>query len=89
MCTMEPESDGDDSRNRLMRLSDELRDTIETAVEEARGRRHEYITLEHLLLALCADTVALEIFQATGVKVSRLIDELDSYLDEALEARAG
>ena len=66
-------------------MSDDLRSTIDSAIEEARERRHEYITLEHLLLALCADPQGLEVLQATGARVSKLIDELDEYLAAALE----
>ena len=68
-----------------MRMSEDLRSTIDSAIEEARERRHEYITLEHLLLALCADPQGLEVLQATGARVGKLIDELDEYLNEVLE----
>ncbi len=66
-------------------MSDDLRSTIDSAIEEARERRHEYITLEHLLLALCADPQGLEVLQATGARVGKLVDDLDAYLAEALE----
>ncbi len=72
-----------------MRITEELQATIDNAIEEARDRRHEYITLEHLLIALCADPQALEVLQATGVKVRKLLDELDRWLDETLETVPG
>ncbi|MGH9902534.1 MAG: Clp protease N-terminal domain-containing protein, partial [Pyrinomonadaceae bacterium] len=36
-------------------LTKELQATLNTAAEEAAKRRHEYVTLEHLLLALVYD----------------------------------
>ena len=38
-----------------MRLSTELQIAINAAVREAQVRRHEYVTLEHLLFALIHD----------------------------------
>ncbi|HUP23639.1 MAG TPA: ATP-dependent Clp protease ATP-binding subunit ClpA [Thermoanaerobaculia bacterium] len=67
-----------------MKLTDELQATIETAIAEARERRHEYVTLEHLLLALCADPRGLEILQAVNVRVSKLVEHLEKYLEEHL-----
>ena len=68
-----------------MQMTNGLRDTIESAIAEAQSRRHEYITLEHLLIALCGDDYALEVLQATGAKVRALLDQLDEYLDETIE----
>jgi ATP-dependent Clp protease ATP-binding subunit ClpA len=45
----------------------ELEQTLHTALAEASGRRHEYATLEHLLLALTQDTHASKVMQACGV----------------------
>jgi ATP-dependent Clp protease ATP-binding subunit ClpA len=67
-----------------MKLTDELQATVETAIAEARERRHEYVTLEHLLLALCADPRGLEILQAVNVRVSKLVEHLEKYLEEHL-----
>jgi ATP-dependent Clp protease ATP-binding subunit ClpA len=67
-----------------MKMSDELQATVETAIAEARERRHEYVTLEHLLLALCADPRGIEILQAVGVRVAKLVDQIEKYLEEHL-----
>jgi ATP-dependent Clp protease ATP-binding subunit ClpA len=53
---------------------------------EASGRRHEYATLEHLLLALIEDTHASKVMSACGVDVKELRDAVRSYLDTELEA---
>ncbi len=68
-----------------MRMTDELRATIDAAIGEARARRHEYVTLEHLLLAMCADPKAMEVLQAVGIRIHHLADELEQYFDTQLE----
>lgn len=71
-----------------MNMTEELRTTLEAALGEARARRHEYVTLEHLLLATCADPKGLEILQALAVRPTRLVRELESYLEETLTSVA-
>ena len=66
-------------------MTDELRATIDASISEARARRHEYVTLEHLLLAMCADPKAMEVLQAVGVRIHHLADELEQYFDTQLE----
>ena len=39
-------------------LSPELRKSLDSAIADTRQRRHEFITLEHLLLALLDDASA-------------------------------
>jgi ATP-dependent Clp protease ATP-binding subunit ClpA len=68
-----------------MNITDELRATLESAFDEARARRHEYVTLEHLLLALCGNLEGLKILKATGVDVDQLLEDVESYIDENLE----
>ena len=62
-----------------MKMSEELQATVETAIAEARERRHEYVTLEHLLLALCADPRGIDILQAVGTRVPKLVEQLEKY----------
>ena len=68
-----------------MNIDDELRTTIEAAAEEARNRRHEYLTVEHLLYALCADKRAVEILRAVGGNLKKLLKGLETFFDEHLE----
>ncbi|MEM1248332.1 MAG: AAA family ATPase, partial [Acidobacteriota bacterium] len=68
-----------------MKMTDELRATIDASISEARARRHEYVTLEHLLLAMCADPKAMEVLQAVGIRIHHLAEELDRYFDTQLE----
>jgi ATP-dependent Clp protease ATP-binding subunit ClpA len=64
----------------------ELEQTLHTALAEASGRRHEYATLEHLLLALTQDTHASKVMQACGVELKELREAVRAYLDTELEA---
>ncbi|MDX1384196.1 MAG: Clp protease N-terminal domain-containing protein, partial [Thermoanaerobaculia bacterium] len=71
-----------------MNITDELRETLESAFDEARARRHEYVTLEHLLLALCGNLEGLKILKAVGVDIDRLLSSIEAYLESNLEGVA-
>ena len=45
----------------------ELEETLHNALGEASRRRHEYATLEHLLIALIDDEHASKVMTACGV----------------------
>ncbi len=64
----------------------DLEQTLHAALSEAGGRRHEYATLEHLLLALIEDTHASRVMQACGVDLDELREAVRLYLDNELEA---
>jgi len=64
----------------------ELEQTLHNALAEASGRRHEYATLEHLLLALIEDVHAGRVMEACGVNTAELRDSVRHYLDSELEA---
>src|SRR3712207_3336969 len=64
----------------------ELEQTLHTALAEASGRRHEYATLEHLLLALTEDAHASKVMSACGVDLKELREAVRAYLDSELEA---
>ena len=66
----------------MINMTQELRTTLEAAMSEARERRHEYVTLEHLLLALCVDPNALEVLEAVRVDTSLIIAELEEFFEE-------
>ncbi|HVP69085.1 MAG TPA: ATP-dependent Clp protease ATP-binding subunit ClpA [Anaeromyxobacteraceae bacterium] len=71
----------------MVTVTKELQATLQNAVAEARRRRHEYVTLEHMLHAMVKDRVASEILVACGAELPALEKELDEYLDRTLEAR--
>ena len=45
----------------MVTVSKELQQTLQNAVAEARRRKNEYVTLEHLLHAMVKDKVAAEV----------------------------
>ena len=73
----------------MVTVTKELSATLQNAVADARRRRHEYVTLEHLLHAMARDKVASEVLAACGADLAELERELGDYLDRTLEARPG
>ncbi len=63
----------------------ELEQTLHNALGEASRRRHEYATLEHLLIALVDDEHASKVMAACGVNTGELRDAVRHYLDTELE----
>ena len=61
-------------------LSRNLERSLHRALEIASERRHEYATLEHLLLSLTEDQDALAVLRACGVDVDRLRQDLMDYI---------
>ena len=64
----------------------ELETTLHNALAAAAGRRHEYATLEHLLLALIDDEHGAQVMVACGVDTDELKKTVTNYLDSELEA---
>ncbi len=64
-------------------LSKELESTLNSAFREAREKRHEFMTVEHLLLALMDNPTASRILRACGAEIEKLKQELVSYLEES------
>ncbi|MFN3371082.1 MAG: ATP-dependent Clp protease ATP-binding subunit ClpA [Sphingomonadaceae bacterium] len=62
----------------------ELESTLHNALAEASRRRHEYATLEHLLLALVGDAHASVVMKACGVDLDELAAQVTRYLDTEL-----
>lgn len=63
-----------------------LETTLHKALEAASSRRHEYATLEHLLLALIDDEHAGQVMSACGVDLGELKTTVAHYLDTELGA---
>ncbi len=63
-----------------------LETTLHKALEAASSRRHEYATLEHLLLALIDDQHCSKVMVACGVDTDELKTTVAHYLDTELEA---
>ena len=60
----------------------ELKNTLDSAIQDTRRRKHEYITLEHLLLALLDDPAAQEVLKGCGGPIEEIRAELEQFLEE-------
>jgi len=65
-------------------FSKELEATISQAYQEARRARHEFLTVEHLLLALLDNSSALSILTACGANITALEAELRKALNDTV-----
>ena len=68
-----------------MKVADNLRVALSRAMDDANARRHEFLTLEHVLLALLHDPTTVKVLRAVGADVARLESELEKYLDREVE----
>ncbi len=62
-------------------LSKDLESTLGQAFKSARGKRHEFMTVEHLLLALTEDEAAANVLKACGANLAQLREELDEFVN--------
>jgi ATP-dependent Clp protease ATP-binding subunit ClpA len=65
-----------------MTLSRELTIALSLAMEVAREKRHELLTLEHVLYALLTDPSTAECLEACGADLKKLEQELDAFFDQ-------
>ncbi|TCD06712.1 ATP-dependent Clp protease ATP-binding subunit ClpA [Erythrobacteraceae bacterium CFH 75059] len=63
-----------------------LEKTLHAALNDAGARRHEYATLEHLLLALIDDEDAAQVMVGCGVDLAQLSEVVRQYLDQEYQA---
>lgn len=73
----------------MAQFQQSLEQSLHDAFNEARKRRHEYITLEHLLYALLREARARQIIAACGGNLDKLERELDAYLKKNLQPLSG
>jgi len=64
-------------------LSNELEYCLNTAFNQAREARHEYLTVEHLLLAILDTPKVREILKACGADLTKLKQELKDHLEQS------
>jgi len=65
-------------------LSRELEETLNLAFKSAQERRHEFMTVEHLLLALLDDTSATRVLKACGVDLNVLRHDLIEFIEATI-----
>lgn len=62
-------------------LSKDLELTLNSAFKEARAKRHEFMTVEHLLLALLDNAAAAEVLGACAADIPELRRDLSEFID--------
>jgi ATP-dependent Clp protease ATP-binding subunit ClpA len=67
-------------------ISKELESTLNVALKEAKRRRHEYVSLEHLLYALLQDKDASRAITNCGGDIDRLRKALDEFFNGQMDA---
>ncbi|HHH11544.1 MAG TPA: ATP-dependent Clp protease ATP-binding subunit ClpA, partial [Sorangium sp.] len=71
-----------------MRISPEVEIAVTLATREAIRRRHEYVTVDHLLYALLFDDSVASLVKRLGGNVRKLKRQLETFLDEESAALA-
>ena len=66
-------------------INRELEITLAGAIKEAKERRHEYFTLEHILYAVLHDVTGRRILYHCGADLEKLKARLEKYLSERIE----
>ena len=66
-------------------ISKELSATLGFAVREAKKRRHEYVSIEHILFAILYDPTGIDIIENCGGSVENLIIALEGFFEEKIE----
>ena len=68
-----------------MRISPEVEIAVTLATREAIRRRHEYVTVDHLLYALLFDDAVSRIIKKSGGNVGKLKKEIEGFLDDDMQ----
>jgi len=66
-------------------ITKELQATLNFAVNEAIKRRHEFLTLEHVLFALLQDRTACDVIRHCGGDIDALKRDLEKFFAESME----
>ncbi|MBN0988643.1 MULTISPECIES: ATP-dependent Clp protease ATP-binding subunit ClpA [Amphritea] len=63
-------------------LNKELEDTLSVAFKSARAKRHEFMTVEHLLLALLDNSEARAVLDACAVDLEKMRNLLSTFIED-------
>lgn len=63
-------------------LNKELEDTLSVAFKNARSKRHEFMTVEHLLLALLDNSEARAVLDACSVDLDKMRSLLSTFIED-------
>jgi ATP-dependent Clp protease ATP-binding subunit ClpA len=70
-------------------IAQELEVTLHMAFMDARQKRHEFISVEHLLMAMLDNPSAAEVLRACGANIEAMRDQLGKFIDEHTPKVAG
>jgi ATP-dependent Clp protease ATP-binding subunit ClpA len=70
-------------------IAQELEVTLHMAFMDARQKRHEFISVEHLLLAMLDNPSAVEVLRACGAKIEDMREQLGKFIEEHTPKVAG
>jgi ATP-dependent Clp protease ATP-binding subunit ClpA len=70
-------------------IAQELEVTLHMAFMDARQKRHEFISVEHLLMAMLDNPSAAEVLRACGANLDAMRDQLDKFIEEHTPKMAG
>ena len=62
-------------------LNKDLNKLLVTTIREVKKRKHEFITIEHLIFASLYDATINKILSECGANISKLRVDLDNFLD--------
>jgi ATP-dependent Clp protease ATP-binding subunit ClpA len=63
-------------------ISKELGETLGRAVREAKRRRHEYVSVEHVLFSILFNQTGIDILENCGGDIDHLKADLESFFEE-------
>ncbi|MDZ4200534.1 MAG: ATP-dependent Clp protease ATP-binding subunit ClpA [Gallionella sp.] len=70
-------------------IAQELEVSLHLAFVEARQKRHEFITVEHLLLAMLDNASAAQVMRACGVNIDELRQAVTAFVDKHTPTAVG
>lgn len=82
LCTLEKSLNAGINIGEVPMLNQELELSLNMAFARAREHRHEFMTVEHLLLALLSNPSAREALEACSVDLVALRQELEAFIEQ-------
>ena len=67
-------------------ISEQLEIIIQKAFELAKNKKHEFLTLEHLLLELCSADEVQKFFNHKEVNIQSIKKDLNDYIEKKLRS---
>ena len=65
-------------------INQELEQNLNTAFKIAQTQKHEFVTVEHLLLALLDNSDAIQLLSSNNINTEKLRVELEEFIGSTL-----